>query len=287
MTRIAFLGLGAMGGRMAARLLGAGHELTVWNRSAAAAAPLLAAGARQAASPRAAADGAEVVWSMVYDDAASRTIWLDPASGALAAMPRDALAIESSTLTPRWLHELAGVSLERGIAFVDAPVAGSRPQAEAGQLVFMAGGDAAAVARARPLFGVLGGAVHHVGAGGAGAWLKLAVNALFAAQVAAVGEQLAVLRRAGIDPQRALEALRAMPVLSPAAAGAGALMLAGNYAPQAPVDLIAKDLGYAIAEARRVGGAIPLAEAVKERFIAAQTAGLGGENVVAVAKLYR
>ena len=281
------LGLGAMGQRMAQRLIDAGHELTVWNRTPAAASALVAAGARLAPSPRAAAEGAQIVWSMVFDDAASRQVWLDPRTGAAAAMAADAMAIESSTLTPAWVQELGAMFGARGVAFVDAPVAGSRPQAQAGQLAFMVGGDAAVIERLRPVLAALGPALHHLGPVGSGAWLKLAVNALFATQVAALAEQLSLLRRAGLDPQRALDALRAMPVLSPAAAGAGALMLAGNYAPQAPVDLIVKDLGYAIDQGRQAGASLPLTSAVMARFKSAQTAGLGGENLVAIAKLHR
>jgi 3-hydroxyisobutyrate dehydrogenase len=136
----------------------------------------------------------------------------------------------------------------------------------------------------KPLLLAMGSAVHHVGPAGSGAWLKLAVNALFGTQVAAMAELLALLRGAGVDAERALAALKAMPVTSPAAAGAATLMLAGNFTPQAPVDLIAKDLGYVLASSTH---ALPLTQAVAERFTAAQSAGLGTENLVAVAKLYR
>jgi 3-hydroxyisobutyrate dehydrogenase len=283
MTRIAFLGLGAMGRRMAARLLAAGHPVTVWNRSPQPADALRALGADVAATPRAAVAGAEVVVSMVFDDAASRRVWLDAQDGALAGLAPAAIAIESSTVTPGWIGELAAAAAARGVGFVDAPVAGSRPQAEAGQLIFMAGGDAAAVARVTPLLRTMGRALHHVGKVGSGAWLKLAVNALFGTQVAAMAEVLAQLRAAGLDTARAVEALRAMPVTSPAAAGAAVLMLAADYRPQAPVDLIAKDLGYALASSAQP---LPLTQAVAERFAAARRAGYGGDNLVAVARLY-
>lgn len=283
MTRISFLGLGAMGRRMATRLIDAGHAVTVWNRSPQAAEALRALGARVAATPRAAATGADVAIAMVLDDAASRRVWLDPHDGALQALPPSSVAVESSTVTPAWIGVLAAAAAARGVAVVDAPVAGSRPQAEAGQLIFMAGGDAAAVARVRPLLLHLGGALHHIGAVGSGAALKLAVNTLFGTQVAAMAELLAQLRGSGVDPQRALEALRAMPVLSPAAAGAAGLMLAADYRPQAPIDLIAKDLGYALASSTQP---LPLTRAVAERFAAARAAGYGGDNLVAVARLY-
>jgi 3-hydroxyisobutyrate dehydrogenase-like beta-hydroxyacid dehydrogenase len=281
------LGLGAMGRRMARRLLDAGHELTVWNRTLGAADELVAAGARSAPTPRAAADGAQIVWAMVFDDVASRRVWLAPADGAAAALAPGAMAVESSTLSLAWVHELAADLARRGVNFVDAPVSGSRPQAQAGQIIFTAGGDAAVLERLRPLLMTLGTSAHHLGAVGSGTMFKLAVNALFATQVAVLAELLAFLQRGGLDAARALEALRTMPVLSPAAAGAGTLMLIGDYTPQAPVDLIAKDLGYAIDAAESASVALPLTAATQRRFEAARIAGLGAENLVAITKLYR
>jgi 3-hydroxyisobutyrate dehydrogenase len=286
MSSIAVLGLGAMGARMAARLIAAGHAVTVWNRSPQAAEPLRALGATVANTPRIAAQGAEMVIAMVFDDAASRTVWLDENTGALGGLSASALAVESSTLTPSWIQELGAAVAARGATFIDSPVAGSRPQADAGQLIFMAGGEADAIERARPVLLQLGGALHHVGPLGSGAWLKLAVNSLFATQVAAIAEQLALLRAAGVDPERALAALKVMPVTSAAAGGAATLMLARNFVPQAPVDLIAKDLGYAVFSAERVGASLPLTAAVLERYRAASAAGLGAENLVAVSKLH-
>ena len=286
MSRIAFLGLGAMGARMATRLIAASHAVTVWNRSSPATEPLRALGATVAMTPRAAVGDAEFIIAMLYDDVASRSVWLDEHSGALGGIPATASVVESSTLTPDWVLELGVAVRARGAAFIDAPVAGSRPQAEAGQLIFMAGGDADAVERLRPVLLQLGSALHHLGPLGSGAWLKLVVNALFGTQVVAMAEQLALLRAAGVDPERALAALKAMPVTSPAAAGAAALMLARNFAPQAPVDLIAKDLGYALLSAERVGAALPVTESVAGRFAAASAAGFGNENLVAVARLY-
>lgn len=275
-----------MGQRMAKRLLDAGHQLTVWNRSAGRTEPLVNAGARAAATPREAAQGAQIVWSMVYDDEASRQVWLDPVHGAAGGLTTETLAVESSTLSPAWITELDAALGRRGNALVDAPVAGSRAQAEAGQLVFMVGGDAHRVKQLTPVLAAFSAAVHHIGPTGSGAWLKLAVNALFATQVVAMAEVLDLLRRSGMDQQRAFDALRTMPVASPVAAGAASLMLAGNYSPQAPVDLIVKDLGYAIRSAGAGDATSPLTSAVKARFEQAQQAGYGPENIVAVAKLY-
>jgi len=131
MAEVVVLGLGAMGLRMRANLLKAGHRLTVWNRSKGAADQLIAAGAHLAGSPREAVAEADFVIAMVRDDIASRKIWLDEDAGALAGLKTDAVAIESSTLTPVWIRELAKAASARGVAFLEAPVAGGRPQAEA------------------------------------------------------------------------------------------------------------------------------------------------------------
>lgn len=136
MSKVGFLGLGAMGSRMAANLLKAGHTVTVWNRSPEAAEALVASGARRASSPKEAAEGGDFVFAMVRDDKASQNVWLDATNGALAGMRSGAVAIESSTLTPEWIRELSQHFRAKGISLLDAPVSGSRPQAETAQLVY-------------------------------------------------------------------------------------------------------------------------------------------------------
>src|SRR5918996_2950937 len=154
MQSVALLGTGTMGGRMAARLAQAGHPLTVWNRNRTRAEPFASLGARVADSPRAAAAGADVIIAMVADDDASRAVWLGD-SGALAGARPGAVLIESSTLTPAWIRELATAAAERHCEFLDAPVTGSRTQAAAGELLFLVGGAAAAVERVRGVLAVM------------------------------------------------------------------------------------------------------------------------------------
>lgn len=284
MSRIAFLGLGAMGRRMAARLHAAGHDVVVFNRSGvspgSAALPMTVA-----ASPAAAADGAEIVISMVLDDAASREVWLG-AQGAAAVLRPQTLAIESSTLTPSWVTALAQALRAAGADFLDAPVVGSLPQAEAGALVYLIGGAAEVVERARSVLAATGGAVHHLGATPAGATAKLLVNTLFGAQVAMVGELLGVARRAGLDAARMVEVLGALPVTSPAAKAAAAAMVSARFEPLFPIALVRKDLGYALAAAAGAGASVPIAHRIAELFTKACERGLGGENITAVCKLY-
>lgn len=284
--KIAFLGLGAMGGRMAANLLTAGHDVTVWNRTAEAAAPLVARGTSLAASPREAAQGADAVIAMLRDDEASRTVWLDPDRGAFLGMGRGALAIECSTLTPSHVALLGSGAAARGIRVVDAPLAGSRPQAEARQLIFMAGGAPEDIEGATPLLMTMGSAVHHAGPSGSGAAVKLALNALFGIQLAALAEVIGSLRSAGIDPARAVGIIGATPVASPAAKAAAAAMLAGNFAPQFPIALAAKDFGYFADLSNRSGSATPLAAAARGVLQMAIDRGGAADNITGLMRLY-
>lgn len=271
---------------MTLRLLDAGHDVVVYNRTASRCAPLVAAGARAAQTPREAALDREIVVSMVRDDAASRSIWLDPQRGALAGMPETAVAIESSTLTVGWTKEFAETVQGTGRSALDAPVAGSRPQAEAGQLVYVVGGESTVVDRVRDVLSSMGGAIHHVGPAGAGMAMKLAINALFGVQVAALGEVLGMLHRAGIDDGQAVKTLGSMAVTSPALQGVGTLMAAGKFAPMFPIDLVAKDFGYVVDAAKSLGGEVPTAGAVRSVYDRAKSEGLGDENIAAIRKLF-
>jgi 3-hydroxyisobutyrate dehydrogenase len=286
MKHITILGLGAMGSRMAASLLKAGYSVTVWNRSVDKAASLVSLGARAAVTPREAAREADLVISMVRDDKASRSIWLDTPDGALAGMRAGSVAIESSTLTPDWVRTLAGEAAKRSIAFLDAPVAGSRPQAEAAQLIYLVGGDATALQSVEPVLRSMGGAVHHAGPVGSAAVVKLMVNALFGIQVAAVAELLSLAERAGLDSAKALDILSSTPVASPAAKLAGQGMLARNFAPMFPVELVEKDFGYAIDAASDVHTVLPVTQSTLMVLRHALAQGLGDKNLTAVAQLY-
>ena len=282
---MAFLGLGAMGARMAAHLLDADHALTVWNRSPGPADALRQRGAAVAGTPRAAADGADLVIAMVTDDDASRAVWTGP-DGALSGLADGAVAVESSTLTPGWVRQLAGLATDRGARFLDAPVSGSRPQAEAASLVYLVGGEAEALDVARPASEAMGGAVHHGGTTGQGALVKLAVNALMGVQVAAAAELLAALRQSGVDEATAAEVIGATPVAGPVVATAMRLMAGGQHDPLFPIDLLEKDLGYAAGVAAAAGTDAPATETARATFQRAQADGLGGQNMTAVARLY-
>ena len=279
---IAVLGLGAMGSRMAAKLIDAGHEVTVWNRSQARTTPQ---GATRAASPAAAAAGASLGISMLRDDAASYEVWLGD-GGALAALPETGVGIECSTLSLPFVSELGEVFAKAGRAFLDAPLAGSRPQAEAGQLIFFVGGDSQALETARPALEAMGAAVHHAGATGAGALVKLMVNALFGAQLALLGEVIGMAKRSGHDPARAVEILGATPVVSPAAKLSAGAMLGEAFPPAFPIDLVEKDFGLLAASATALDASVPLGEATRAIYAAAKEEGYGEDNITGIVQRY-
>jgi 3-hydroxyisobutyrate dehydrogenase len=268
-----------MGRRMAARLIAAGHDVTLWSRT-----PLTEplAGAAMADSPRAAAVGAEVVLSMVRDDAASTRVWLDDQTGALGGMAPGAVGIEMSTISPTKARLVHAAAADRGIAFLDAPVAGSRPQAEAGQLIFLAGGNAETLGRVEPVLLAMGAAVQHVGGPGTGAGVNMMVNALLAVQQAALAELLGLAGTLGVDPGRAVEIIGATPVASPALKAAAGAMLEGRHAPVFPIDLVIKDLSLALA----AGADLPVTRAVTAVYSDAAREGLDSENITAVALRY-
>jgi 3-hydroxyisobutyrate dehydrogenase len=271
MQNITVLGQGAMGSRMADKLEAAGYMVTRWNRS----------GAMQ--SPRKAVANADIIIALVRDDAASHAVWLDPESGALGGMKPNALAIESSTLTVDYVRELAAAMLTSNRGFIDAPVLGSRPQAEAGQLIHLIGGTPELVEAAKPVLSVMGDSQLYAGPVSSGAALKLIANTLFGIQVAAMAELIGRMPNLGLDPVAAVELLGQTPLLSMAAKGAAGLMLAAKHDPMFPVDLVAKDFGYAIGD---TPSSMPVAAATLGVFERADEAGLGDRNLTAIATLY-
>ena len=234
-TRVAFLGLGIMGSGMARRLLGAGFPLNVFNRDPAKCAPFGAEGARVAGSAREAAKDAAIIISMVTDDSASHALWLGE-DGALASAAPGTVIVECSTVTVRWIKELSAAATARGCEMLDAPVTGSRPQAAAGELVFLAGGRAATLEKARPALSAMGRAVTHLGPAGSGALVKLINNFVCGVQTAALAEALALIERSGVDRAKALEVLTGGAPGSPVVKNFSARMTARDYTPQFKLD---------------------------------------------------
>jgi 3-hydroxyisobutyrate dehydrogenase len=270
---------------MANNLLRAGHELTVWNLTPEPVKKLVASGAKPASTPREAARGNEFVVTMVTNDVVSRRVWLDAADGALSGMGPGAIAIDSSTLTPAWVRELAGVMTTVGVALLDAMVSGSTPQAERAELVFLVGGDANSLRRAEPVLKTLGSTVRHAGPVGCGAFAKLATNALMGVQLAALAELIGMLKSQQVDARKILDAVSATAMWNPHLTRDAESMLTGNFETQFPVRLLEKDLDYTV----QTGGgeaSMPTVSAVRSIFRRAIDENLGDLNTTAVAKLF-
>ena len=254
MASLAFLGLGKMGSGMALRLLAAGHSLRVYTRTASKVGPLVAAGAVACETPRAACDGADGVFAMLSDDAASRALWLG-ADGALAArLAPGAFAIECSTLSRAWVLELAAAAAARGVRYVDAPVTGLPDAARAGQLTLLIGADAGDLEVVRPWLAALAQRVLHFGPVGAGSAYKLVINMIGAVQIASLAEGLALAERAGLELATVVAAIESSQAASPQVVRNARRMRAGDHAHAVAVTpaLRAQDVDYALRLAREL-----------------------------------
>lgn len=271
---------------MAGRLLAAGYSTTIYNRTRDKAAAFAQRGASVADSPRAAAKDAQVVISMVADDNASREVWLG-GQGALAVVKAGTLLIESSTLTITWVKELARAAAERGCDFLDAPVTGSKPQAEAGELLFLAGGTADAVEKARPVLSEMGRGIVHLGATGSGALLKLVNNFLCGVQTASMAEALAWLEASHMNIEQAVKVLGAGAPGSPILRRTAERLAQNDFTSAFTLRLMLKDLMYAMKESSLTGIKLQTAAAALERFRQAEQEGLGDDDFAAVALALR
>jgi len=282
--KIGFIGTGAMGARMAERLIRAGHKVSLYNRTPEKAAPLAALGGRLVTSPAEAAAEASLIFIMVEGDDASRSIWRGP-DGLHAALTPTSLAIECSTLSVDRVRQIDEETRAREARFIEAPVSGSLPQAEAGALTFLAGGDEDWIEEARPVLLQLGRTIHHVGQPPCGATMKLAVNALLASQVTAAGEALAFLGKANIPTAVAQEVLADTPVASPILMATCRQIEAGDFTLLFPVALMLKDLSYVLQAARETDARMPIAEQCEALFRTANER-WGELNMSAVSKLF-
>lgn len=285
MKNVAFLGLGAMGVRMAANILKAGHQVTVWNRTPSKADELVIDGAKLAQTPREAAQDADFVIAMVRDDHASKEVWLDPDTGAFSSMKKGAIAIDSSTLSVNWVKELNQHASERNIPFIEAPVSGTRPQAESGQLIYLVGGTQEAYENSKALLETMGSVINYTGEVGNGALAKLCTNTLLGMQVATLAELISTLQRQqGADVVKIISALSSTAPWSASANGISTMMLNQMFAPMFPVELIEKDFSYTL---EATGHTTPVIEAVRDVFRKGIDNGIGDENMTAVIKLYQ
>jgi 3-hydroxyisobutyrate dehydrogenase len=278
---VAILGLGTMGAGMAANLLKAGFSLNVYNRTSAKAQALIGAGARFASTPAEAAKDASVIISMLADDAASREVWLGQ-DGALGAAKEGAILVESSTVSPAWIAEFAKMAEQHRVNLLDAPVTGSRMQAEAGQLSFLVGGGDTTLEAATPVLRAMSKEIVHLGPLGSGAKMKLINNFLCGVQAASLAEGLAWIEHSGLDRDKALSILKAGAPGSPLLGAISARMVSRNYTVNFLLKLMTKDLLYAQNEAAQSNVDLKTAEVARSLFEAAIAQGFGDEDMASV-----
>jgi len=240
--RVGFIGLGAMGTRMAGRLLEAHHDLVVYNRTPERARPLEQRGAKVAATPRDLAARAEIVFSSVANDAALEQVMLGP-DGALAGARAGCTVIEMSTVNPGTSRRLHEAARSQGVSVLDAPVSGSTVQAEQGQLVIFVGGEEDVYQKCQSILSVLGGKTFYLGPSGAGATMKLCVNTLLGLGVQALAEAIALGLKAGLSRERFLQVLGETAVVSPSQKAKLENARKDEYATAFALRLMLKDFG--------------------------------------------
>ena len=276
--KVAFLGLGIMGRPMAENLLSAGFGVVAWNRTRERAEEL---GAEVADTPAAAAAVTGLTVSMLPDAPEVEQVLLGP-EGAAQGMPERGLCIDMSTIAPSASRSIAARLGERGIAFLDAPVTGSRPRAEDGTLTIMAGGDATDFERGRPLFEAMGELVLHVGPQGHGSMAKLINNTVAAITAAAIAEGLTLADTSGLDVDALLKVMSAGSGASTMLDLKARPMIERDFEPLFKLEHMLKDVRHCIAEARELGVELRLAGVAESLYAAAAERGLGERDFAAV-----
>ena len=273
---LGFVGLGAMGSRLARRLLEARHAVVGYNRTREKAKPLIEAGLRAVDSPRQVAEASDVVFSMVTDNAALRAVALG-SDGIVAGLRRDAVYVEMSTVSPAVVVEIAGAVTARGAAMLDAPVSGSTITVEQGQASIAVGGDTAALERVRPYLLAMGpGGITHVGPIGLAKTMKIATNLGLAVQMLAFSEAVLLAEKSGIRRETAVEALMKSVIASPMVKYRGPFVV-GKMPTDAwfPVPMIQKDLQLALDQGHATGVPLPTTAVTQEWLTMARGLGLG------------
>ena len=281
---LAWIGAGIMGVPMAGHLMQAGHRLTVCSRRRESAAALVDRGARWAATPAEAAADADVVFSVVGYPADVRAVLLGEA-GALASARPGTLLVDMTTSEPSLALEIAERATSHGVEALDAPVSGGDVGAREARLVIMVGGTAQAFTRARPLLDVLGASVAHVGPAGSGQHVKMVNQIAISAQMVALCEALVYARRAGLDVAQVLELIGGGAAGSWSMTNLGARLLRDDLSPGFKIDHFVKDLGIALAEARRMRLALPGLALAEQLYVAAQGQGRGEQGTQALLRV--
>jgi 3-hydroxyisobutyrate dehydrogenase-like beta-hydroxyacid dehydrogenase len=285
---LGFVGLGAMGQLIVPRLMAAGHNVTGWNRSKDKAEELIAAGMRWAATPRAAAEASEIVFSIVTDAKAVRAVALGP-DGILTGLRRDGIFIDMSTIEPDESRAIAAEFANAGSIMLDGPLSGSPVTVKAGNASIMIGGDETAFERVKPILLAIGPKVTRIGGNGLACQMKIAVNLLLMVEVICFGEAVALAEKGGVDRAVALDAMLKSVAASPVLGYRGPFILEGGMpkVPLADVTLQQKDMMLALNLGRTLGSPVPLAAAANEMMNACRGLGIDGNDFVVAHQVYR
>lgn len=268
MAKVAFIGLGSMGAGMAHRLLQAGHDLTVYNRTRTKAEALAKHGARIAATPKGAAAGADAIFAMVSDDQVSRAVWLGPDGVFAAELAPQAFSLECSTLSHDWVEELSATAARSGSRYIDCPVTGLPDAAAAGELTLLVGAAPENLDAARDLLAPLSAEIVHFGPVGAGTAYKLMINLMGAVQIAAAAEGMAIAERAGLDLDQVARTIASGQAASPQVVRNTRRMADDHHDRDISFTgrLRLKDASYGLGLAQKLGLGAPFGQAAVAAF---------------------
>jgi 3-hydroxyisobutyrate dehydrogenase-like beta-hydroxyacid dehydrogenase len=277
MASLGFIGLGVMGSRMVKRLLDAGHDVTGYNRTPAKAQRLLDVGMKWAGSPRAAAEAADVVFSMIANNAALQAV-TEGEDGIIAGLSAGKIYVEMSTVSPAAIRELAKKVATKGAEMLDAPVSGSSITLEEGKLSFMVGGERTTFEKVLPLLQAIGPKATHVGANGLAAAMKIATNLSLAVQMLAFSEGLLLAEKSGITRESAVEVLLNSVIASPMVKYRGPFVLKMPDEVIFDVNMMQKDLLLALEMGLELDVPLPTTAVTNQMLTAARAMGLADQD---------
>jgi 3-hydroxyisobutyrate dehydrogenase-like beta-hydroxyacid dehydrogenase len=283
MKRIAFIGLGVMGGGIAGTLLKAGYDLTTWSRNPDQGTQLVKRGAKAAPSIAAAVKNAEVVMYCLSDDRAIEEVVFGPGS-VLSSVSFGQIVLDNSTVNPETSRRQAEAYAKKGVEFMDVPVFGSRDEAASGGLWVLAGGKREVFDRVHPILQAMGETVHYMGDCGKGSAMKLVGNLIVASQLQALGEAMVLATKAGLKPEDVLGVLKVADFRSPILSGVGAALMKRDFSTKFALKHLLKDANLIDRFAQDLNSPIPAAAAIRETIKSAVNQGWGEENASAMIK---
>ena len=284
--KVAFIGLGTMGGGMATNILKAGHELTVHNRTRDKEEPLAAAGAKRAATPKEAAVGAEVIVSCVTNSEIMKSILVGE-NGVIHGVQPGAVVVDMSTVSPEATREVGAMFEAKGVKMVDAPVSGGPEGANQGTLAIMIGGDDADVQKVWPVLDAMGKTLTHVGGLGSGQLTKAINQILLAGTYLAMAEAMVFGMKAGMDMEKVVQAVRGGAAASWVLDNRAINVINNSYPLGFKTSLHQKDLGIALATAKAMGAALPVAAYCEQMEHALVAQGHGDDDMSALGRIVR